>query len=89
MKAQDTSTQYKWLENGNELDLEIMSIVNYNTYYNNFSLPGNYINEEEFDMVGVCSFPVIGKRLKDQDDKLEVYTKAKVLPYKNRFGDIS
>ncbi|GET50626.1 hypothetical protein GLOIN_2v1639068 [Rhizophagus irregularis DAOM 181602=DAOM 197198] len=85
MKSQDPTAQYKWLEFGEDLDLGIMSIINYNTYYNNFSLPGDYINDEDFDVVGICSFPAIGKKLKDQD-KFEVYTKAKVLPNKIRFG---
>ncbi|GBB98551.1 hypothetical protein RclHR1_03260009 [Rhizophagus clarus] len=85
MQSQDPTAHYKWLEYGEDLDLEIMSIIDYNTYYNNVSLPGDYINDEDFDAVGICSFPVIGKRLKDQD-KSEVYTKAKVLPNKIRFS---
>ncbi|CAI2183617.1 15084_t:CDS:2 [Funneliformis geosporum] len=86
MQAQEPSAQYQWMENGMALDLHLTSIVNYNIYCNNFSLPGDYENcehklcEEEFDVVGVCSFPVIGKGLKSQE-KLEIYTKAKVLPY--------
>ncbi|CAG8534243.1 6161_t:CDS:2 [Funneliformis caledonium] len=87
MQAQEPTAQYQWIENEKSLDPHLMSIVNYSTYCNNnFSLPGDYENcehklcEEEFDVVGVCSFPAIGKRLKCQE-KLEIYTKAKVLPY--------
>ncbi|CAG8563443.1 13499_t:CDS:1 [Funneliformis mosseae] len=87
MQAQEPTAQYQWIENEKSLDPHLMSIVNYSTYCNNnFSLPGDYENcenklcEEEFDVVGVCSFPAIGKRLKGQE-KLEIYTKAKVLPY--------
>ncbi|CAG8449137.1 16597_t:CDS:1 [Acaulospora morrowiae] len=67
MQAQDPPSQFRWVENGANIEPETMGGV-WDSKFDDLIVDLNY-------------FPIIGRKLLNQD-KLKVYSKAKVCPYR-------
>ncbi|CAG8660025.1 319_t:CDS:1 [Acaulospora colombiana] len=67
MQAQDPPSQFRWVENGEKIDLEMMR--------------GDWDSKFDDLIVDLNYFPIVGRKLLNQD-KLKVYSKAKVCPYR-------
>ncbi|CAG8777959.1 7005_t:CDS:2 [Cetraspora pellucida] len=69
MQAQEPVSQYQWIDCGAKFDSETMKSI-WDTKFDDLT-------------IDICYFPIIGRKLRNQQ-KLKVYTKAKVLPYRKQ-----
>lgn len=67
MQAQDQPSQFRWIENGKDIEKETMK--------------GPWDANYDDLIVDICCFPLIGRRLIN-DDLLKVYSKAEIFPYR-------
>ncbi|RIB19764.1 hypothetical protein C2G38_2141480 [Gigaspora rosea] len=69
MQAQEPISQYQWIESGIKFDSEMMK--------------SGWDSKFDDLITDLCYFPLIGRKLVNQQ-KLKVYTKAKVLPHRKQ-----
>ncbi|CAG8579015.1 19993_t:CDS:1 [Racocetra fulgida] len=71
MQAQEPVSQYQWIDCGAKFDSETMKSI-WDTKFDDIA-------------TDICYFPLIGRKLLNQQ-KLKVYTKARILPYRKQLS---